>query len=108
MASNNNEENKKEMQEADELEEDYYAILNLSKDVRVLEHKIFNHYSRNFWSKAPDKEITQAYHRFGRIYHPDKHKTEESKRNAEILFAKIKKVYDGTLKHCFPSLLFNF
>ena len=48
MASNNNEENKKEMQEADELEEDYYAILNLSKDVRVLEHKIFNHYSRNF------------------------------------------------------------
>lgn len=28
------------------------------------------------------------------MYHPDKHKDAENKRNAEILFSKIKKAYD--------------
>lgn len=51
-------------------------------------------YFFNFIQKANEKEITQAYHRFGLIYHPDKHKDPEKKRNAEILFAKIKKAYD--------------
>jgi DnaJ-class molecular chaperone len=37
------------------------------------------------------------------IYHPDKQKEVESKRNAEMLFAKIKKAYDG-----FPNLTLFF
>lgn len=30
----------------------------------------------------------------GLIYHPDKHKDPENKRNAELLFSKLKKAYD--------------
>ena len=44
--------------------------------------------------KANEKEIVQAYHRLGLLYHPDKHKDVEAKREAEILFARIKRVYD--------------
>ena len=47
--------------------------------------------------KATDKEIIQAYHKYGLIYHPDKHKNSSNKRNAEQLFSKIKEAYDGKI-----------
>jgi len=59
----------------DDLEENYYSVLNIP-------------------SNANDKEITHAYHKYGLIYHPDKHKEPVDKRNAELLFSKIKKAYD--------------
>lgn len=59
----------------DDLEENYYSILNVA-------------------SNATGKEITQAYHKFGLVYHPDKHKNPVNKRNAEMLFSKIKIAYD--------------
>ena len=45
--------------------------------------------------KATDKEITQAYHRLGLVYHPDKHRELENKRSAEVLFSKVKTAYDS-------------
>lgn len=59
----------------DDLEENYYSVLNIS-------------------SNASEKEITHAYHKYGLIYHPDKHKNPVNKRNAETLFSKIKTAYD--------------
>lgn len=58
-----------------DLEENYYSILNVP-------------------TNATDKEITHAYHRYGLVYHPDKHKNLVDKRNAEKLFSKIKEAYD--------------
>ncbi|CAG0891239.1 unnamed protein product [Cyprideis torosa] len=55
--------------------EDYYAFFNLKKD-------------------ASDEEITAAYRRLSRLYHPDKHKGEEQKKLAENLFGKTQRVYD--------------
>ncbi|XP_042899437.1 dnaJ homolog subfamily C member 11 [Parasteatoda tepidariorum] len=57
------------------LEDDYYALLNLSKN-------------------ASTEEITNAYRRFSRLYHPDKHLDPVKKKNAEILFNKIKVAFE--------------
>ncbi|XP_055926160.1 dnaJ homolog subfamily C member 11-like [Argiope bruennichi] len=57
------------------LEEDYYAFLNLSKD-------------------ATPEEITNAYRRLSKLYHPDKHRDPDQKKNAEILFNKTKIAYE--------------
>ena len=82
----------------DDLEENYYSILNVPSTVNYL-FCIKTISSTQIWFsdlwQASDKEITQAYHRFGLVYHPDKHKDAVNKRNAEILFTKIKKAYDG-------------
>lgn len=59
----------------DDLEANYYSVLNLP-------------------TNATDKEITQAYHKYGLIYHPDKHKNLVNKKSAEKLFSKIKEAYD--------------
>ncbi len=47
--------------------------------------------------KATDKELTQAYHRLSLIYHPDKHQNSENKRDAELIFAKLKTAYEGLI-----------
>ncbi|XP_066901792.1 dnaJ homolog subfamily C member 11 isoform X1 [Halyomorpha halys] len=57
------------------LEDDYYAFLNVSRN-------------------APTDEITNAYRRLSRLYHPDKHVDPASKREAEIIFNKTKKAYE--------------
>ena len=54
--------------------------------------------------KATEKEITQAYHRLGLVYHPDKHRDADNKRNAEVLFSKVKKAYDGNILLLFKRL----
>jgi hypothetical protein len=94
-----NDENKTSISE-DDLEDNYYMILNLNKDVNAF----FSHETCRwkeflifFNFKATEKEITQAYHRLGLVYHPDKHKDADSKRNAEVLFSKVKRAYDGKI-----------
>ncbi|CAN7938279.1 unnamed protein product, partial [Ixodes hexagonus] len=57
------------------VEDDYYAFLNVSKD-------------------ASPEEITNAYRRLSKIYHPDKHADPLKKRDAEILFNKTRQAYD--------------
>nr|CAG4647760.1 EOG090X03AJ [Moina brachiata]SVE92914.1 EOG090X03AJ [Moina brachiata] len=57
------------------LEEDFYQFLNVPK-------------------KAPQEEITNAYRRLSRIYHPDKHTDPLRKKEAEVLFNKTKKAYE--------------
>lgn len=57
------------------IEENYYTFLNIPKE-------------------ATAEEINSAYRYLSRIYHPDKHTEEESKRNAELLFNRTKKAYE--------------
>ncbi|CAN7987533.1 unnamed protein product [Ixodes pacificus] len=57
------------------VEDDYYAFLNVSKD-------------------ASPEEITNAYRRLSKIYHPDKHADPLKKRDAETLFNKTRQAYD--------------
>nr|CAG4649188.1 EOG090X03AJ [Scapholeberis mucronata]SVE93518.1 EOG090X03AJ [Scapholeberis mucronata] len=62
-------------EENDKLEEDFYQFLNLPRN-------------------APQEEITNAYRRLSRIYHPDKHTDPLRKKEAEVLFNKTKKAYE--------------
>ncbi|GAB6019049.1 hypothetical protein CHUAL_000676 [Chamberlinius hualienensis] len=64
-----------ELNEIHEVDEDYYAFLNVSK-------------------QATNDEINNAYRRLSRLYHPDKHSDPNEKKLAEILFAKTKKAYE--------------
>lgn len=57
------------------IEEDYYACLNVPKE-------------------ATQDEITNAYRRFSRFYHPDKHIDPEKKKEADLLFSKVKRAYE--------------
>jgi len=57
------------------LEEDFYTFLNLPRN-------------------APQEDITYAYRRLSRIYHPDKHTDPLRKKEAEVLFNKTKKAYE--------------
>ncbi|CAG2105090.1 unnamed protein product, partial [Medioppia subpectinata] len=57
------------------VDEDFYAFLNVSK-------------------QATDEEITRAYKAMSKRLHPDKHLDPELKKEAEILFNKVKKAYD--------------
>ena len=50
----------------------------------------FLHVSR----QASQDEITAAYKKLSRLYHPDKHRDEEKKKHAEVMFAKLQKAYD--------------
>ncbi|KAL4221592.1 DnaJ (Hsp40) [Mactra antiquata] len=64
------------VEDADEtLENDYYSLLNVSRE-------------------ATKSEIDQAYKRLCRIYHPDKHFDPVKKKNAGILFAKLKRAHE--------------
>ncbi|GLV37777.1 uncharacterized protein CBL_06521 [Carabus blaptoides fortunei] len=57
------------------IDEDYYAFLNVSKE-------------------AASDEISNAYRRLSRLYHPDKHFEPEQKKKAEALFNKTKRAYE--------------
>ena len=45
--------------------------------------------------QATDEEINNAYRRLSRLYHPDKHMDPSRKKEAEVLFSKTKKAYEG-------------
>lgn len=47
--------------------------------------------------QATPEEITFAYRRLSKIYHPDKHVDEKKKREAEVLFNKTQKAYEGKM-----------
>ena len=42
--------------------------------------------------KATLEQINTAYKQFSRIYHPDKHTDPDKKKDAELLFNRIKQV----------------
>ena len=42
---------------------------------------------------ASQDEISGAYKKLSRLYHPDKYRDEEKKKHAEILFTKLQKAY---------------
>lgn len=48
-----------------------------------------------YLAQATLEDITSAYRRLSRLYHPDKHTDNEQKRKADLLFNKIKKAYEG-------------
>lgn len=54
------------------------------------EYYNFLHVSRN----ATAEEITAAYKKLSRLYHPDKHLDDEKKQKALVMFAKLKNSYE--------------
>lgn len=56
------------------------------------EYYNFLHVSRT----ASDEEISAAYKKLSRIYHPDKHREEDKRKKAEVMFNKLKIAYEGT------------
>ena len=75
------------------------------------EYYNFLHVSR----QATPEEITAAYKKLSRLYHPDKHLDDEKKQQALIMFAKLKNSYEGkssamfyhemTLKYIKPQFI---
>ncbi|XP_039763790.1 dnaJ homolog subfamily C member 11 [Pararge aegeria] len=58
------------------LQDNYYQLLNVSKT-------------------ATQEEISSAYRRFSRIFHPDKHSSDPNKQKwAEQIFNKVKEAYE--------------
>ncbi|KYN27745.1 PREDICTED: dnaJ homolog subfamily C member 11 isoform X1 [Trachymyrmex cornetzi] len=57
------------------IEDDYYTFLNISRN-------------------ASPEDISNAYRRLSRLYHPDKHVDPTLKKEAEILFNRTKKAYE--------------
>ncbi|OQR72486.1 dnaJsubfamily C member 11-like [Tropilaelaps mercedesae] len=66
-----------EQQENDTLkvDDDYYATLAVSRT-------------------ATPEEITSAFRKLSRVYHPDKHLNTKDKQDAEVLFNSIRNAYD--------------
>ncbi|XP_058808577.1 dnaJ homolog subfamily C member 11 isoform X2 [Phymastichus coffea] len=56
-------------------EEDYYTFLNIPRN-------------------ATPEEISNAYRRLSKLYHPDKHSDPALKKDAEILFNRTNKAYE--------------
>eukprot|EP00088_Acartia_fossae_P053707 TRINITY_DN6127_c0_g1_i4.p1 TRINITY_DN6127_c0_g1~~TRINITY_DN6127_c0_g1_i4.p1 ORF type:complete len:594 (+),score=122.49 TRINITY_DN6127_c0_g1_i4:48-1829(+) len=54
---------------------EYYCFLNVPRD-------------------ASDADITAAYKRLARTYHPDKHQDPDKRAQAELLFTKLKNAYE--------------
>ena len=58
------------------------------------------------------EEITNAYRKMSRLFHPDKHAVnEKTQQNAQRQFTKIKRAYEGICCHLlqkyFISVLFS-
>ncbi|XP_011685885.1 PREDICTED: dnaJ homolog subfamily C member 11 [Wasmannia auropunctata] len=62
-------------QETSTIEDDYYTFLNIPRN-------------------ASPEDISNAYRRLSRLYHPDKHTDPTLKKEAEILFNRTKKAYE--------------
>ncbi len=43
---------------------------------------------------ASQDEIAAAYKKLSRLYHPDKHRDETKKMQAEVMFSKLQKAYE--------------
>ena len=56
---------------------------------------------------ASQDEITAAYKKMSRLYHPDKHREESKKQQAEIMFAKLKTAYEGNYGSMYLKINLN-
>ncbi|XP_041377966.1 dnaJ homolog subfamily C member 11-like [Gigantopelta aegis] len=61
--------------EEDLFQSDFYSLLNVSKD-------------------ASTDEINYAFRRLSKMYHPDKHMDQLKKKQAEIIFGKLKRAHE--------------
>lgn len=77
-----------------DVDDDYYAFLNLARDVSWnfdWPHTNFNAF-RNLphQFQATLEQINAAYKHLSRQFHPDKHTDPAKKKDADIIFNKIK------------------
>lgn len=56
---------------------------------------------------ATQEEITAAYKKLSRFYHPDKHREEDKQKKAEVMFSKLKNAYEGKFYYLLNSLQFK-
>lgn len=90
------------------LEEDYYTFLNISRDVSTANAILISNCDLLnyliafdlFMLQATQDEINAAYRRSSRLFHPDKHTDQEKKKDAVIVFNKLKKAYEGNSNDC--------
>lgn len=82
-----------------EVDDDYYAFLNLPRDVRsTWVQSLINFFTgfltfRNSlldYTQATLEQINAAYKTLSRVYHPDKHTDPAKKKDAELLFNRVK------------------
>lgn len=94
-----------------EVDDDYYAFLNLPKDVSIraaCSHLRSTHvsqwtlaitiYFRIYYDitkllQATTEQINASYKSLSRMYHPDKHNDPSKKQDAEMIFNRIKKAH---------------
>lgn len=85
-----------ENEDSNIIEEDYYAFLNIPRTVSL--KTAIKYLSvvlmQFFFYQATPEEISNAYRKLSRLYHPDKHLEPESKKQAENLFNKTKRAYE--------------
>uniref|UniRef100_A0A1I7XBR9 J domain-containing protein n=1 Tax=Heterorhabditis bacteriophora TaxID=37862 RepID=A0A1I7XBR9_HETBA len=79
----------------DEEEIDFYAILNVSRDVC----------SRSL--VATEDEINKAYRKRCLIFHPDRHTDNDDKKEAEKIFVRLRRAHESMLIGKFSILHFN-
>ncbi|XP_064598906.1 dnaJ homolog subfamily C member 11-like [Liolophura sinensis] len=63
------------LEDEDQFADDYYSLLNLSKDA------------------SPD-DVNVAFRRLSKMFHPDKHVNPVQKKQAEIMFNKVKRAHE--------------
>lgn len=81
-----------------EVDDDYYAFLNLPRDVssafNLLLARFFTFHNStprfHAISQATLEQINAAYKTLSRVYHPDKHTDPAKKKDAELIFNRVK------------------
>ena len=70
---------------------EFYGFLNVPRSVQKLDEV---HVDPPSLRTATQAEITSAYKKFARLFHPDKHQDPAKRAQAELLFSKLKHAHE--------------
>lgn len=92
--------------------DDYYAFLNVPKNVKFVKLPFFcfNFVCPFFLFllQASVDDIRNSFRLLSRQFHPDKHTNPALKRQAELMFDKLKKAYDGMIHYFYSKYNYSF